>query len=368
MSENIFKILKIADKEDVISNLLVHALNKVPSFRSDFLELILYDWKDQYINFNAYTRTLIPETGVPDIVIDIEQKKEKHFLIIIENKLKAKEGTDQTKKYSSQEVINKLKNKFEIDKVNKDYVFLTLFPDQEPASDRFKKITYEDLLKIEYKTNSVIEKLLSDFFKIVQEFYKCKNINSKDNIYKKLSSVLELDGGYLYFKSLIKSLDLDKSLNVEGFFRMNRSGRKIYGARISKPVWHPSKMDLENPKKFEPKKDYNIHFEPQYNVLNGKLNLYLHYEVNPYKPKKWVNKNIPERRYNEYWATREKVQNKLKNKDLVNLKISGRTNQIAKATMDFQNKKAEKMIKSTSELINNVTLEIDNILCEIGMM
>lgn len=365
MSENIFKILKVADKEDVISNLLVQALNKVATFRSSFLELIIDDWENQYHSFQAYTRTLISETGVPDILINIEQEKGVHSLIIIENKLKAKEGEDQTKKYSSQKMVNKLKGKFSIENVNKYFIFLTLFPEQTPSSDKFKKITYEDLLKVRYNNDSIITRLLRDFSKILEEFYNCREINPNDNIFKKLYSVPEIDGGYLYFKTFINNLALDKSLNIEEFFRGSKTGRKYYGARISKSAWHPSKMNIDKPEDFVPKENFNIHFEPQYDVLNKKLILYLHYEVNPYQTKNWVEEHIPKTKYDKYLKKRNKVKDKLKNKDLEDLKISGYTNQIAKATIDFQDKNAEELIKSISEFINKVASEINDILYEL---
>lgn len=366
MSDNIYKILNIADKEDVISNLLTHSLNNIPLFRNDFGELILNNWNNNYKDFEAYTRTNIPGVGVPDIVITFKQN-DKQYLIILENKLKAKEGADQTEKYASKKMLNGLKDKLDIINPKIEYVFLTLFPDQEPINDQFKKITYKDLLNDHFEGKNTIGNLLNDFIEILDYFYECSKITSTDDVYEKLSSVSELDGGYLYFQSFIKELSLNNSLNIEKFFRDSKRGRKYYGARISKPKWHPSKLDLDNPEIFIPNKHFNIHFEPQYNVLKGEFILYLHYETNPYKPKKWVNKNIPKQKYDKYWKLRNSVKKDLKNKNIKELKISGRTNQIAKATIDFKNKNATEIIRKIEKLINNVSVSIDDILNKLDM-
>lgn len=366
MSDNIFKILNIANKEDVVSNLLAHSLNNIPLFRNSFGELILDVCNSNYKEFEAYTRTNIPKIGVPDIVITFKQN-EKQYLVILENKLKAKEGADQTQKYASEKMLNELKDKLNIINPKVKYVFLTLFPDQEPINVQFEKITYQDLLDNRFKGKTTIENLLNDFIEILDNFYDCSKITPNDDIFEKLSSVSELDGGYLYFQSFLKELSLNNTLNIEKFFRDSKSGRKYYGARISKPKWHPSKLDLNNPETFIPNKHFNIHFEPQYNVLKGKFTLYLHYETNPYKPKKWVDKNIPKQKYDKYWELRKSVKNKLKNKNIKEIKISGRTNQIAKATINFKNKNAKEIISKLEKLINKVSVSIDDILNELDI-
>ncbi|MFW5981161.1 MAG: PD-(D/E)XK nuclease family protein [bacterium] len=364
MRDNIFKILNVADKEDVISNMLVFSLNNHTSFREFFMRKITNKYDNNCSNFKAYTRTSIQGVGVPDIVINY-QLNGKQFQIIVENKLKAKEGEDQTVKYSSKQLINGLKRRFNFERVETEYIFLTLFPNQEPVNKEFNKLTYKDLLDYNYNDKTVIDKLLSDFFKILNDFYECSVINFDDDVYKKLTSVPELDGGFLYFQSLIKILNLNNSLDIENFFRDSKNGRNYYGVRISKPNWHPSKLDIKEPENFLPNEHYNIHFEPQYNVLSGDFTIYLHYETNPYKPKKWVDNNIPVEKYNKYWEIRSKVKNKLRNIDIKNFQISGRTNQIAKAKIDFNNKSAEEIIKKLETLFNNNSIIIDKVLSEV---
>ncbi|HHD2798783.1 TPA: PD-(D/E)XK nuclease family protein, partial [Clostridium perfringens] len=96
----------------------------------------------------AYTR-IQTVNGVPDIVIKLKSNLQ-DILVIIENKLKADEGYNQTKKYSSEKCISDLVKNPKINLKNKNiktiFLFLTLIPKQVPSGEAFKNITYKDLI------------------------------------------------------------------------------------------------------------------------------------------------------------------------------------------------------------------------------
>jgi hypothetical protein len=55
---------------------------------------------------------------------------------------------------------------------------------------------------------------------------------------------------------------------------------------ISKAEWHPQEMkpDFGGRWRLAPAQHFNIHIEPQFNVLGGVLDSFLHYEINPCGP------------------------------------------------------------------------------------
>lgn len=368
MTRNIFQILGVQSKEDVISNALVYGLNNSCSFQDIFLENICKKDPRKYDNCKAYTRLSTARSGIPDIILSCHHQNDVD-LIIVENKLKAYEGKDQTVKYASKESIDSLVNKLGLNGcgVNPSFVFLTLFPDQLPKSNQFHVSTYLELSnglrRLSRGDNPVAEQLIDDWNDLVKQFYQCGTINQDDIITEKLSMSDDLDGGYLYFRSMLSELTFPVGLEVEYFFRSSRQGRHFYGAVISKDSWHQKEMSKINGKwQLNGDADFNIHFEPQYNVLNGMFNLFLHYEVNPYETEKWVLNNIDSKQYDYYKMIREGFAHKLKAQNIKGLIFGGGSNQIAKASFNFQNKKNLEVQEMIVDFIAKVTDGIDSIL------
>jgi hypothetical protein len=95
-------------------------------------------------NLSSEGAIIIPEAsgehGVPDIKI-----KGKDFLCIVENKIRAMEGKDQTKRYAddaSKEIEN-----MKIDKEKLFLIFLTPFG-RSPLDKRFKTMDYKEIIRL----------------------------------------------------------------------------------------------------------------------------------------------------------------------------------------------------------------------------
>ena len=205
MNDNIFKILGIQTREDCISNTLAYAINQCIDFRNFFLREVC-NINGPLDKCKAYTRISAGESGIPDIVIVCEYQ-DAATIIIIENKLKADEGRDQTERYASNDSVINLHQKLcpyiNINKIKVIFIFLILFPDQEPSSPKFITKRYSDLLPFlsSVSTDTIANKLLFDWLNLVKNFYEKSKIDFSDNIYQKLQDEDGLDGSYLYFRT-----------------------------------------------------------------------------------------------------------------------------------------------------------------------
>lgn len=366
-SPNILSILGVSSKEDVISNLLCYCIEASPAFCSVFLRDICGIDPLGLTNTRAFTRITTGSSGVPDLIVMAESATQKH-LVILENKLKADEGKDQTDRYSSPECVQDVKNYvgWPDAVVAEHFIFLTLFPDQEPEANIFQCATYSDLsqaIKGLTKLEDPVAKLLLEaWISLVSQFYLRASISPADVLLAKLQEYDPLEGSYLYFRSFVQDLELGYGLEVEDKFRSSARGRRYFGAVISKPSWHPAEMqEVDGIYHLDAKQNFNIHFEPQFHYLKGTFELYVHYEVNPYRTASWVADNISLDQYDSYNNLRERFIETLRAKGIPDLSIGGGSNQIAKARLTIEDSTVAEARDAIAEIINRVAAHIDDI-------
>lgn len=142
IDDNIYRILNIQDKEDQISNAIAYIINSSCIFQDWFSKTICEI--PSIINFTsscAYARPKAEQSGVHDIVILYKIHDHTEKIVIIENKLCAFEGKDQTERCASDDALLSLYHRFKIDiprdKNSVKYIYLSLFPDQVPKSAKF---------------------------------------------------------------------------------------------------------------------------------------------------------------------------------------------------------------------------------------
>ena len=369
MNENIFTILGIQSREDCVSNALAYAFNQSIDFQSDFLKSICDKKSDSFTKCKAFTRVSIGDSGIPELVLMCESGNRAEF-ILIENKIRAEEGMDQTERYAAEGTVNVLHQRFcpetERENVSASFIFLTLFPDQTPHSKKFLTKSHSDLIAIredETTITNVADKLISDWFALVKRFYAKSIIYPDDKICEKLQNDDGLDGGYLYFRTFLSQLILPESLGIEDLFRDSRQGRRYYGAVFSKDGWHPGEVTQVNDTwSLDSNKVFNIHFEPQFNVLTGGFNIYLHYEINPYETAAWAKKHIPAEQYNKYLIRRSRFVELLAETGTKEWIFGGGTNQVAKVQLDFQELSAIKVKNMIEKIFSDTSKAIDYVL------
>jgi hypothetical protein len=161
-----------------------------------------------------------------------------------------------------------------------------------------------------------------------------------DLVIEKLRDDDGLDAGYLYFRQALSKLDVGPDLEVDWFFRSNQRGRKYYGGQISKENWcGPDRIvDEQDEWQLDGDRNFYIHIEPQYDVLNHILKLYLHYEVYPYKTEAWVQENIRSDQYDAYVARRTRFAELLQTRTPDGWVFAVGYNQLARASLEFESK------------------------------
>ena len=369
MRDNIFKVLGIQSREDCISNALAYAFNESIDFRNGFLRTVCSKNPETFTECTAYSRVSIRDSGIPDLVFVCKSGDEVE-LIIIENKIKAEEGDDQTERYAVERSVDTLRQKLcpfvEREKVKASFIFLTLFPDQRPCSKKFITKTHSALAAIysgEIVVSNLADQLISDWLTLVKSFYSKSRIHPEDKICEKLQDDDGLDGGHLYFRQILSQLTLPEGLQIEGFFRDSRQGRRYYGTVFSKNLWHPGKLTESNGKwSLEPDRVFNIHFEPQFSVLNGMFSIFLHYEINPYETAAWARKHIPSEQYDKYLKRRSRFVAALSEANAKDWTFGGGTNQIAKVRMDFQSLSSRDAQTAIERIFSECSISIDQIL------
>lgn len=337
---NIVKLLDIMYKEDIISNLIVGLINESPSFRNSFLENLAEIQNPNDFRVKAHTR-ISTSVGIPDIIIAME-KEDESILLIIENKLKADEGYNQTLRYLDNKCINELiSNKKIFNKCMKEnieckFIFLTLIPEQKPTGTEFVNITYKNLVD---KVNIEIEdkglnRVYGDFIELLKEFYDGLNINIKDNLIKTLNQESNSLKAFIKFKKIFDCIKNVNGLSIYDVGKTGGMGRVSFVAKISKDNWL-GKDDIKVVDgKYKITKDsYNIHLEPSFDIFNKIISLPLHYETNPYIPKNKLTENSEEEEYKEYTDKRDYIKklihNKINNLNDENIKVYNGSNQIA---------------------------------------
>jgi hypothetical protein len=375
-SDNILVLLGVSTKEDVLSNLLRFCINSSRSFSSTFLRILCGSEGDP-TEVTAHTRISAGDSGIPDLVI-LARTASETVLVVVENKLKADEGVDQTRRYASPQCVEHICGVLRVkpSEIRRAFVFLTLFPDQQPEAPEFKTRTYRQLVEMVpdrvYEENPTAARLLADLATLLKTFYAQDDLPPNAPLLEALRRDDPLESSYLAFRNFAHSLELPCDLEVEDVFRSSAQGRRFYGAVISKAAWHPRGMPCRQTGEhncqsdckwaLDPEQDFNIHFEPQFNVLTGSLNIYLHYEVNPYTPVNQLLRHVSQSDYAGYNQLRDRFAKKLSNNKSLSLIFGGRSNQIARASLDIEAMSAQEVAQVLSGLVGKVGNAIDLIL------
>ncbi len=338
MSNNVLEVLRIADKEDVISNLLAYCIEQSVSFRSVFLEQICGFEAAAYSDCRVHPRLQVPNAGVPDLVVVCTGQTTDWA--IIENKLKADEGKDQTERYANPNTAAALSKHLGLGwSVGQPrLVFLTLFPDQEPRSKHFSRACYSSLLQgrpLPDQDEALAHQLSSAWLELLEKFYASEHLDPGEVFAEKLSNMPALDGGYLAFRSLIHSLSLPSRLASDHLFRKSEKGRKYYGAALTKPEWKTQPFDDSGGWWPLPKDNRRIHIEPQYHVLDQTLKVYIHYETNPYHPVRELREHAAPDQYEAYRARRDAFIRHFADLNTAPFRVGGGSNQLASAAVSL---------------------------------
>lgn len=283
--ENLFDLLGVAAKEDVHTNLFKYCIENSPHFREIFFLSIL-KWPSDTELKSIDVRPSIIGTGLPDLVI-VGQDSADDRLAIVELKLHANEGINQTERYASSECLGRVRAEFGMgsNTIN-ELVFLTLYPTHIAECEDFRSISLQHLVAAlrdkDFSSNALASQLVQHWVACVGEFYSAGDLKSADVAITKLASTTALDSGFLRFSTLFGSLS-PAGLKSTGPWRGNPRGRPYYGIRYQKESWHPEELQSGGWTRFDPLKHFDIHIECQYQRQKKELDVFIHYETNPYQ-------------------------------------------------------------------------------------
>lgn len=282
---NLLNLLGVAAKEDVHANLFKYCIENSPHFREAFFSSIL-NWPPDTDLKSIDVRPSIAGTGLPDLVI-VGRDSANARLAIIELKLHAIEGFNQTARYASSECLGRIRAEFEMgSNTHDELVFLTLYPAHTAECDDFRSISLRHLvaaLKVkDFSSNTLASQLVQHWVDCIGEFYSAGNLGNEDLAIAKLASDTALDSGFLCFSELF-GLFSPVGLESSRPWRDNPRGRPYYGIRYQKESWHPEELQSRSWRRFDPLRHFNIHIECQYQRQKEELDVFIHYETNPYQ-------------------------------------------------------------------------------------
>jgi hypothetical protein len=111
-----------------------------------------------------------------------------------------------------------------------------------------------------------------------------------------------------------------------------------------------------------PRTHFNIHFELQYDVLKSVFKMYLHYEINPYQTEKWAQDKISAEFYEEYVRVRARFKTELKEAGVLEFVVGGRSNQVARATLDLKGKSVGDATEVIGRIVATTAPVVDGLI------
>ncbi|MEG2936505.1 MAG: hypothetical protein RR844_08450, partial [Clostridium sp.] len=345
------------------------------NFRTNLLENIVGISNSSSFEVQAYTR-IATAKGIPDIIIKIHNDQES-IVAIIENKLKAEEGYEQTDRYSTEECLREIcsncKIKLDYEKVKFEFVYLTLIPEQIPSGEKFVNRIYKDILEkvnINIK-DTFLDKIYKDFLSLMKDFYSNLDVGLQDKVLKLLCDNVDGEKVYIRFRSIMQMLTFTNGLEVNKIGKAGGAGRVSFIAQIAKTKWRSGRKAEFTDEFYNVGEDtYDIHLEFSFDILNKSIKLLLHYETNPYIPKKSLIKWSREEDYKKYNDRRELVKVKLHDKinklGNSNIKTYNGSNQIASISIDINEETSVKEFIAIVEVYcKEITELVDEVLFEV---
>jgi hypothetical protein len=280
---NIVDILGVGLREDCYTNLIYHAVLHITEFRENLLKALLGDTcKQDTEDWRFYTRNTVSledhHRDIPDLLF-VSQTQNK--VIVIENKVLAKEGERQTERYASDTFRRAIESHYQL--VNADFYYYYLTLEGKPAkSPLFKSITYGEIVSLlprELHADTNLSLLLEEFRERVREYENWPDPKEEMIALEYLNNTRGFVTQYRNFCRLVDLLGLEEFV-VRKDVTSNRGSGFIPVAKFSLPHW----IGEEYTEQVDGLSCYDIHIELQWNTNKNheSLSLQLHYQTHPY--------------------------------------------------------------------------------------
>lgn len=275
------------NREDTISDFLINCFKDSNEFLIRFLNEAKIQIKENTV-FPIDTRVgLGIDIGTPDIVVRAVTNNNMKF-IIVENKMGAAEGNEQTNRYESLEARNRIANKYNVTLENSEFhfIFLALDTTVRPQNSQFTFLNYDIFLQGDWPLQTkTLQRLFKDFQEKLLNFYK-----PLKNPYESLESDIEMDGiqRKICWQTIL-TFYLDKELILD-WGEPGGAGRSNFLFLISKSNWKSSKSFRE----VGLAQTFNIHIDTYINMLDNEnkrvKEIGIRFESFPYEPHSKIKK------------------------------------------------------------------------------
>lgn len=280
----IFDILGVSAREDSYTNLIACYFNDNEQFKNDLLSELkarkASDWE-------AKTRLPIKLKGsrkiIPDLILF---SKKQNQIIIIEVKVFANEGKDQTDLYSEIRRMEQLDKELKLENSEKLFYFLTL-NGNGAKSKHFENINFslvEKLLPSITLPRTKLEILIAELKFRLKEYYEFPAPGPREVALEYLKNTYRLVNQQRTFEKLI-----DFVLPRSGRFEYKTGTSNNQGDGLTYYIyWYKEGWEGEKIEKAKSGRNcFEYHFEFHWHTNNKKtpLAIYLHYHVHPYKTK-----------------------------------------------------------------------------------
>jgi hypothetical protein len=356
---NIFDALKIFYREDTISDFLVNCFKDSNEFLLRILNEATIYLNDQH-DFNVETRVgLGKSVGTPDIVIraTIDNNIK---LIIIENKMGAAEGHEQTNRYESMEARNRIARKYGIpfENVEFHFIFLALDTTAKPKNSQFNFLNYQMFLKGNWQLNDEkLRVIFKDFKEKLELFY-----SPIKRPYESLESGLKMDGMQrkICWQSILYETFYSNEDLLLSWGEVGGAGRNNFLFLITKRNWTSD----ESFRKVGLSKTFYVHIDTYINMLKHKNNtvneIGIRFETFPYEPHSKI-KNVPD--YKRFLDNKrifgEKLYEHAKKQKIL---TKQRNSKLLVMTIPIQGKTIRETVQNIKEQVKAIVDCIDEVI------
>ncbi|MEG2985371.1 MAG: hypothetical protein RR835_11765, partial [Peptostreptococcaceae bacterium] len=210
--------------------------------------------------------------------------------------------------------------------------------------------------------------LYKDFLSMLEDFYSGLEVNLNDSLLQVICNEPDSQKAYIKFMKIAKLLNFQGNLNISDIGKVGGTGRVSYIAKISKDTWTGSEKGILKDGCYTVNKNtYDIHLELSFDLMSKVIKLPLHYETNPYIPKKKLESNCSLEDYQDYIDARNQVVTKLHSKiDSLkddNINSYNGSNQIASITIKLNDNTTVKEFLDVVVLYSSkIALIVDDLL------
>jgi len=282
-----------------------------------------------------------------DLVIDwIDSARNSHQLIL-EVKLFAHEGEDQTHDYVFARESWRERHREQVDafsvtvveQTETQFAFLTLFG-EAAESPSFKAIRFASLIGALRAYRGLRDArgiLASDLAEQLEEAEECSQLTLERPLSDLFANArtATLDAQFGVFVRFVNA-----AAELGGFlppttYRGNGVGRRWFGAHLARPHWSHPHSRTRRPTDFVPLRDFYVHFQPRIHInRNGeatRMDIGAYDELLPYFPERGFEKHVQDGDLRDAFraARRQRVALMFESLPALNWRRSGHRNQFA---------------------------------------